>query len=364
VKVTIVGAGIVGYAVAYELAARGAQVRLIDPRGVGQGATRASAGILAPYVEGHSADLLRLGLCSLDHYDSFIARVAADAQRPIEYRRSGTLQVARSDSEARQLEHGARILATSGASHTCLDGGAVRRLEPSLAEGLVAGLLVPLHGYVGVATLMSALEAAARRHGATLATARVNGIDLADGSVRVDTSEDTFTSDAVVVAAGSWSGGIPMAPAVQPPVRPVRGQLVHLRFASPPLSRVVWGSTSYLVPWEDGSVLVGATVEDVGFDESVTVAGVRQLLEGAEALLPAARTATFDSARAGLRPAAADELPIVGRSSTMRGVYYATGHYRNGVLLAPLTAAMIADLVLDGRERGELALVRPDRFGL
>ena len=138
-----------------------------------------------------------------------------------------------------------------------------------------------------------------------------------------------------------------MAPAVAPPVRPVRGQLLHLRFASPPLSRIVWGSTSYLVPWADGSVLVGATVEDAGFDESVTVAGVCQLLESAVDLLPAARSATFEGARAGLRPATADELPIIGRSSTMRGMYYATGHYRNGVLLAPLTAAMIADLVLD-----------------
>jgi glycine oxidase len=364
VKITIVGAGIVGYAVAYELAARGADVRLVDLRGAGQGATRASAGILAPYVEGHSADLLRLGLCSLDHYDSFIARVAADAQRPIEYRRSGTLQVACTDSEARQLEHAARILGTSGALHTCLDGNAVRRLEPSLAKDVGAGLLVPQHGYVGVAALMSALSEAARRHGAALTTARVNGIHLADGSVSVDTSEGAFGSDAVVVSAGSWSGGIPMAPAVPPPVRPVRGQLVHLRFATPPLSRVVWGSTSYLVPWEDGSVLVGATVEDVGFDESVTVAGVRQLLDSAEALVPATRSATFVGARAGLRPSTSDELPIVGRSSTMRGVYYATGHYRNGVLLAPLTAAMVADLVLDGRERGEMALVRPDRFGL
>jgi len=364
VKVTIVGAGIIGYAVAYELAARGAQVRLIDPRGSGQGATRASAGVLAPHIEGHSADLRRLGLCSLDHYDSFIARVAADAQRPVEYRRSGTLQVARSDSEALQLEQDARVLSESGASHTYLDGDATRRLEPSLAEGVRAGLLVPQHGYVGVATLMSALAEAARRHGASLSTARVNGIDLRGRSVSVATSEETFASDAVVVAAGSWSGGIPMAPAVRPPVRPVRGQLLHLRFASPPLSRVVWGTAAYLVPWEDGSVLVGATVEDAGFDERVTVAGVRQLLEGAVELLPAARSATFDEARAGLRPATADELPIIGRSSTMRDVYYATGHYRNGVLLAPLTAAMIADLVLDGRERSELALVRPDRFGL
>ena len=362
VKVTIVGAGIVGSAIAYELAARGAQVRLVDAGG--QGATRASAGVLAPYIEGHSADLLRLGLCSLDHYDSFIARVAADARRPVEYRRLGTLQVARTDGEARQLEQASRILASSGVPHTSLDGEAARRLEPSLAEGVLAGLLVAQHGYVGVATLMSALTEAARRHGTTLSTARVDGIDLRDGAVRVETSEGTFVAAAVVVAAGTWSGGLPMSPAVPPPVRPVRGQLLQLRFPEPPLSRVIWGTAGYLVPWEDGSVLVGATVEDAGFDERITAAGVRHLLESAMKLVPAVGAATFDGARAGLRPATADELPIIGRSSTMRGVYYATGHYRSGVLLAPLTAAMIADLVLDDRERGELAFVRPDRFGL
>ena len=363
-NVTVVGAGIVGYAVAYELAARGAEVRLIDARASGQGATRASAGILAPYIEGHSGPLLQLGVCGLDQYDNFVARVAADAQRPIEYRRTGTLQVACSDDKAQELQEQGRALTAAGVAHSCLDGDAVRRLEPSLAADVCAGLLIPQHGYVGVATLMSALAAAAGRHGATLSTTQVNGIHLRGGSLAVETSEDTFASDVVVIAAGSWSGLIPMTEAPPPPVRPVRGQLLQLRFASPPLSRVVWGSAGYLVPWEDGSVLVGATVEDAGFDERVTVEGVRQLLAGAVDLLPAARSATLDSARAGLRPATPDELPIVGRSSTMHGVYYATGHYRNGVLLAPLTAAMIGDLVLDGRESRELALVRPDRFGL
>lgn len=363
-RVTVVGAGIVGYAIAYELATRGAQVRLVDPRGSGQGATRASAGILAPHIEGHSEALLQIGVWGLDRYDSFVARVAADAGRPIEYRRSGTLQVALGDEEAGQLEQAARVLAMSGVPHTCLDGDAARRLEPSLAEAVRAGLLIPGHGYVGVSTLMSALVEAARRHGTTLSTAKVNRIDLGGRSVMVETSEGTFASDAVVVAAGSWSGGIPMSPAAPPPVRPVRGQLLHLRFPEPPLSRVIWGTAGYMVPWEDGSVLVGATVEEVGFDERVTVAGVGRLLEVAVELLPAAQSATFGEARAGLRPATVDELPIVGRSSTMPGVYYATGHYRNGVLLAPLTAAIVADLVLDGRERDELALVRPDRFGL
>jgi glycine oxidase len=118
------------------------------------------------------------------------------------------------------------------------------------------------------------------------------------------------------------------------------------------------------VPWVDGHLLVGATVEEAGFDERVTVAGVSQLLEAATGLLPATRLAAFVEARAGLRPATSDQLPIVGASSKMRGVYYATGHYRNGVLLAPLTAGLLADLILDGREGEGLALMRPARFGL
>ena len=366
-NVTIVGAGIIGYAVAYELAARGAEVRLIDPRGLGQGATRASGGMLAPHIEGHSPELLRLGICSLDHYDRFIGRVAADAQSAIEYRRSGTLQVASTGAEARELEDAARVLAERGTPHTLVDGSGARRLEPALADTIRAGLFVPIHGYVGVATLMAALAAAVRRRGAHLELSPVNRIEATD-VLRIHTANDRIECDAVVVAAGSWSGGIPMAPAEAAPVRPVRGQIVQLRFDVPPLTRVIWGSVSgsaaYLVPWTDGTVLVGATSEEVGFDDRVTPDAVARLRDAASALVPASRAARFVEARAGLRPATPDELPIVGRSSTMRGVYYATGHYRNGVLLAPLTAALIADLVLDGRERPELALTRPDRFGL
>jgi glycine/D-amino acid oxidase-like deaminating enzyme len=130
------------------------------------------------------------------------------------------------------------------------------------------------------------------------------------------------------------------------------------------LARVVWGAGGYVVPWQDGRLLVGATVEDVGFDESVTPSGVATLLARAAALLPGAVDARCEGARAGLRPATPDELPIVGPSAALPGVYYATGHYRNGVLLAPLTAAIIADLVVDGRERDDAALVRPGRLAL
>jgi glycine/D-amino acid oxidase-like deaminating enzyme len=169
--------------------------------------------------------------------------------------------------------------------------------------------------------------------------------------------------DAVVIAAGSWSADMALGGA-RVPVRPIRGQLLQLRLARPAISRVVWGERCYVVPWLDGSLLVGATVEDVGFDERPTAAGVRVLLDAATELVPEVAAAAFEEVRVGLRPATSDELPVIGASSTMRRVFYATGHYRNGVLLAPLTALAIADLVLEGRERPEVAAARPDRFGL
>ena len=300
---TVVGAGVVGCAIAYELAARGTAVRLIDPRGTGQGASRASAGMLAPRIEGHSEALLRLGLGSLELYDSFITRVSADAQRRIEYRRSGTLQVARTDDESRQLEKEADALVDAGVPHSYLDGSALKSLEPALAEDVRSGLLIPEHGYVGVATLVSALTEAVGRAGATLSAARVLGVSTAAGLVRVETSEETLTSNVVVLAAGSWSGGIPMAAA---PPAPVHGPFAgsSCSFASSGRLCLAWYGAldGYLVPWEDGRLLVGATVEDVGFDESVTTEGVQRLLECAQALLPAARSAEVRGRACGLRP--------------------------------------------------------------
>jgi glycine oxidase len=167
----------------------------------------------------------------------------------------------------------------------------------------------------------------------------------------------------VVVAAGSWSGQIDIEGVPPLPVRPVRGQLLQLSWEGLPLRRIVWGPRCYLVPIAAGSILVGATVEDAGFDERTTVAGVRDLLDSACDLVPHLWQATFVGARVGLRPGTADEMPIIGRSSRMPGLVYATGHYRNGVLLAPLTARMVADLVLENREDPLLDGTRPQRFG-
>lgn len=355
------GGGIIGCAVAHALTSRGAAVRIVDMRGAGRGATQASAGILAPYIEGHIEALLQLGVSSLALYDEFVARVSADARQPIEYERSGSLHVARNEAAAMELAIAARRFAHAGVAHELMPPHEAQRLEPALSPRIISALLMPEHGYVRATELTSALLTAAIQQGAEMIVGSVEEISSGKGTCFVQSSAGRLESDAVVVAAGSWSGRVPP---LTPPVRPVRGQLLHLHFEKRPLSRVVWGTDCYLVPWRDGSVLVGATVEEVGFDETATAAGVTRLLESSAELLTTMPAARFDAVRTGLRPGTPDELPLIGPSSTMPGVYYATGHYRNGVLLSPLTAKLVADLVVEGRRDPDLELVRPDRFGL
>jgi glycine oxidase len=363
VTITIAGAGIVGCAIACELASRGARVRVVDSRGPGGGATRASAGILAPYIEGHDPTLRRLGIRSLALYDEFLARVSRDSGEAIEYERRGTLQVALNLDAANALKRAARQLGEAHVERTLLDAGEVRRREPSVTADAVAGLELPQQGYVAPGELTRGLAEAAMRHGATFDVGSATAVE--GGSIaRLHTAAGLIESDAVIVAAGSWSTSLDGVRAEQDAVKPIRGQLLQLRLPQRPATRVIWGDDCYIVSRQEGVVLAGATVEDVGFDERATSAGVQQLLRGAISLMPALADAAFEEVRVGLRPMTRDELPVIGASSKMPHVFYATGHYRNGVLLAPLTARLMADLVLDGRSDDDLACMRPERLGL
>jgi glycine oxidase len=364
--VIVVGAGIIGCAIASELTRRGAAVQIVDDRPAGMGATQASAGVLAPFIEArHEGPLLELTSRSLAMFDAFVERTVSESGMAVGYQRSGTLDVALHDSEVRSLEDSAALLARRGVSATLLDQAAVSAEEPQLTDVALGGLLIPIHGFVSAAELTQALAGLARARGATqVEQGRVRRISPSGDGVVVDTARNSMRASAVVVAAGSWSGDIVVDGALQPmPIRPVRGQLLQLKWCGPALARVIWGQRCYIVPWRDGTVLVGATVEDAGFDERATVDGVVELLEAACELLPGARGAGFTTAKVGLRPASPDELPVIGPSSVISNVVYATGHYRNGVLLAPLTAQLVADVVLERRVDPLLELTKPQRFG-
>lgn len=360
--VIVVGGGIIGCAVARELASRGARVRLFESRTVAAGATQASAGILAPFIEGHErGPLFDLTLRSLAMYDDFIARTLDESAVAVEYRRCGSLEIA-ADAEAADAF---RLTAsTAGDALQWLTTGDVRRLEPALPDSTCGALFAPTHGYVAASSLTESLIWAALRHGAELETGRrVRAILRQHDALEVIADDGaTWTAPHVVIASGSWASQLETRDPAARAVRPVRGQLLQLAWKGPALSHVIWGKDCYVVPWQDGTVLVGATVEDVGFDERTTAAGVRDLLDAVCDLLPDAWGATFLDARAGLRPATPDGLPIIGPSSTIEGLVYATGHFRNGVLLAPLTAAIVADLILDGRRDPALLVTTPDRF--
>ena len=362
-NVTIIGAGIVGCAVAHELASRRARVRVIDPRRPGGGATRASAGMLAPHIEGHIPALHDISVRSLSLYDAWIDRVSRDSARAIEYARNGTLQIAPDAATAAALREEAKRLGAARIPHSLITDD-VRTREPALGDAARAALLIPEHGYVAVSALADALVHAATTLGARFVTERVTGIHASSSGAQVTTTEGTVDADAVIVAAGSWSPEVAGIAAWPPPVQPVRGQLLHLRADRRVLTHIVWGPGCYIVPWNDGTMLVGATVEHVGFNESATASAVRDLLAAATALVPALADATFESVRVGLRPMTTDELPIIGPSSANERVLYATGHYRNGIMLAPLTAQVVADLVLDGRTSLDLEPMKPSRFGL
>ena len=364
--VIVIGAGIIGCAVACELGRRGASVRVIESRDVGGGATQASAGILAPYTEADRSGPLRT-LCaeSLGLWDDFVARAVVDSGRDVLYERTGTLEVVTDEASSRRLEQTGAALVSAGIECRLLTASEARAAEPSLGSAVAGGLLVPSHGFAGVTALTDALRrAGAVRHGVSFVTDRPARRVRARpaGGVEVETAAGPLTGDAVVLAAGSWSGAVAVAGEAALPVRPVRGQLLQLAWLGDPVARVLWCPGCYVVPWPGGSMLVGATVEDVGFDERATVAGVAALIDAVTDVLPEARNAGFEAVRVGLRPGTPDDLPVVGRSAAAPGLVHASGHYRNGVLLAPLTARLVADLVLDGREDPLLAAVSPARF--
>ena len=332
------------------------------------GATQASAGVLAPYIEMRdSTPLLGPAVRSLDLYDEFIRGLSAENGVPIQYRRTGTIDLALNDEEqAEPRRHGVRDFATrcGRASHGRASGPIGRTARQSRRHS--AACWSTAHGFVAPTTLTRALAESATRHGARmLAPARVQSIAQRGAGTVVTTDKSSIACGSVVLAAGSWSGRIDIDGVRNPaPVKPVRGQLLTLKWPDTRLRRVTWSSGCYLVPWDDGTVLLGGTVEDVGFDERATVAGVNGLLGAARLILPVAESAEFTGARVGLRPGTADGLPIIGRSRAIPSLVYATGHYRNGILLTPLTATLVADILLENRVDPMLAPFAPERFGV
>ena len=361
-EVVVVGGGVTGAAVAWFLAREGVGVTLFERGDIAGEASGAAAGMLAPLSESDGdGPLRRRGLESLAAFAELVAVLRDRTGIDPEFVASGVLRVAESEASAEALERRAR--AEAGAGLGWLGGRELRELVPGLAPTLLGALHVAGESHVRSPLLVRAYVAAARQLGAVVRTcSEVRGLLRdRDRVVGVRTSEGDHGGDVVVLCAGPWaatSGDWLGAGAV--PIEPVRGQIVSLDMPTPAFGPIVWGRGAYLVPKRDGSLVIGATLERVGFDRRVTAGGVRSLLAEAEALVPALGNQGFRGAWAGLRPDTPDHLPLVGPVPGIEGVVLAAGHYRNGVLLSPVTGRLVADGIL-GKGWAEEAFL-PGRF--
>lgn len=351
--VAIVGGGIAGLAVAWRAQQRGLRTVVLERRADerAQGATHVAAGMLAPISEARVGEpaLLALNRASLDRYPAFVAELEEASGREVGFRTCGTLAVARDRDEAEALERELAEREALGLPVERLLASEARRREPALAPTLRLALDVPGDHAVDPRLLAHALaDAFTRAGGATISCcggvravvvangARVEGVRLADGR-QVRASQ-------VVLAAGAWAGGIDGLPdEARVPLRPVKGQILRLRDPAGAglLTRVIRMQPGYLVPRGDGRYVLGATMEERGFDRTTTAGGAFELLRDAIELVPGVGELAIEEVAAGLRPATPDNAPALGPGA-LAGLHWAVGHFRHGILLAPISADLVA----------------------
>lgn len=364
--VVIAGAGVIGLACAWRAAGRGLSVLVLERDRIAAGASGVAAGMLAPVGEASWGEegLLAFNLASLGTWDQFAAELTDDSRADLGFRRVGALHVAADRDEAEQLRHRHEVHRRHGLDARWLRASECRRLEPGLASAIAGGVEAPHEATVDPSGLCDALAAAVLEAGGEIVTgAEVVGAELDAGGRRLRTADGrAHAAEAIVVAAGVWSAGDWLPAELRPPLRPVKGEILTLRGSpgEPVCVRIVAGERVYVVPREDGRVIVGATVEERGFDTTVTAGGVHELLREAYRLLPDIAELELVDARAGLRPGTPDNIPLVG--AVADGLIIACGHYRNGVLQAPATAEAVASLLVGEDLRPELAPLAPDRF--
>lgn len=362
--VVIVGGGLIGCALAAELAGRGRTVTVVEKAEPGAEASGAAAGMLTPQADAHARDaFFDLALESRDLYASWVPALAGETGVDVAYRRTGFLRCRFETAPAGrgpaapfawQREAGLAVLELG---HDALAGVAGGGLSPAVRDAV----FFPGEAVVDPRRLTRAAWLSAARRGAVVRTGTsVLGFRVEKGVCRgVDTEAGPFEADAVVDAAGAWAAFEGRLP-VPVPVGPVRGQIVQLAAAPLRLETIVASDEVYVVPRPDGTVLLGSTVENVGFDKSVTAEGVARLTAAAVRLVPALGSARFLTAWSGLRPGTPDGLPVLGRCA-VEGLYFAAGHFRNGILLAPVTARILADLLTGGPVR-DLSPYAVERF--
>ena len=352
--VAIVGGGIVGLSIAWRARAKGLSVTLLERDTVGRGTSYVAAGMLAPVVEAEfgaaGRRLLELGLRSAQMWPGFAAELEHASGEQVGLQRTGTLVVARDEDEARELERQLAFRQSLGLRTQRLRASAAREREPGLAPTVRLAIEVPDDHSVDPRRVLGALRRVCETAGVDIREhAHVESVEL-DGAAGAVTGlelrgGERVSAAQIVLAAGPWTGeigGLPAAARVE--VRPVKGQILRLRDPAGPglVTRVVRFQGGYLVPRADGRYALGATVEEKGFELAPTAGGVRELLRDASELVPGIDELRIEELSVGLRPGTPDNVPVIG-AGALEGLVWATGHHRNGILLAPLTAELVVE---------------------
>jgi glycine oxidase len=352
-RVVVIGAGVIGLGIAWRLAAR-ATVTVFDRGKAGAGASHAAAGMLAACAEAEPGEetLIALGRESQRRWPAFAEELERTTGVDVELRTEGTLVVALTADDQATIAHHLEFQRQLALPLEWLSAAATRAREPRLAGKIAGALFSPEDHQVDNRKLAHALRIAAEQAGVDIREHQpVKEFVVQGGQARGVVLDDgtSVPADIVVLAAGAWSRGIGgLPPDRRPPVRPIKGQMLALRMdpAAPLLSHVLWAPGVYLVPRRDGRLIVGATVEEKGFDDTITAGGLLTLLEAAWRAIPAVEELPVDEIWVGHRPGSRDDAPILG-PGPLAGLFYATGHHRNGILLAPVTADAMARLILD-----------------
>ncbi len=362
-EVVVVGGGVIGTSVAFHLAREGIEVTLLERDALAAGASGAAAGMLAPRSEAVAEGAFRaLAERSHERFAPLAKELLDRSGVDCEWERCGTLVLAHEEGEAASLEARA---AGEGVGEW-LDASALRASEAAVSPEALGALFCPDEAHVRSPLLVRAYATAARRFGARIETGcEVTGVRVEGGRITgVDSADGAWSTPRVVFCAGAWSGlaGVWPEGSTLPPVEPVRGQILSLDPPTPKLGHMLRGAGGYAVPKRDGSVVLGATEERVGFDARVTAEGVNQLLAIGRALLPGLGDATFRTAWAGLRPGTPDGFPLLGPVPGVEGLALAAGHHRNGVLLSPVTGEIIVDWISGQATAEDAKAFLPDRF--
>jgi glycine oxidase len=358
--IAIVGGGIIGLSIGWYLSTRGEKTIVFDRAEAGRGATWASAGMLAPNLEAEPGEekLLPLLLEGMRMWEGFAKRLGEASSMAVNYRREGTLLLALTWDDVERLRFQLNFQKSLGLDVKMIDGDTVLELEPNVNRNVLAALYSGSDHQVDNRRVVQALKIAYIRSGGVLREwTAVDRVVIEDGQVRGVSVNSRFEpADHVIVAAGAWSrelDGIPDR--LKPPVRPVKGQMLSLRMntANPLINHVIWGPMRnwgpvYMVPRLDGRLILGTTAEEMGFDTTVTAGGLMNILRGCWEILPSIVDLPLDEVLAGLRPGSRDDAPILG-PTPIEGLIMATGHFRNGILLAPITAEVITEYILSGK---------------